>query len=281
VAERVSSSLNGRSSFLLTRALEALAAGEALDDEHPHIVQALQQVPLGRREHWQQVLDRDDVRLVTVLDDDYPSNLRMVQDGPPFLFVKGSLLPDDERAIAVVGTRSASSEGLDLARQLGRCLAERGVTVVSGLAAGVDAEAHEGALDGGGRTIAVFGTGIDKVYPAANRDLARRITASGAAVSQFWPDTSGARWTFPARNIVTSGLSIGTVVVEASETSGARLQAENAVRHGKRLFLVRKLVQEPWAHAIARRPGVTVVDDIDDIMRWVEVDLAVSTDAFV
>ena len=207
------------------------------------------------------------VRLVTVLDDGYPENLRHIFNRPPFLFVRGSLEPADDRAFAIVGTRSASEDGLHQARRLAAEFAKREITVVSGLARGIDGAAHEAAMGAGGRTIAVFGTGIDRVYPPEHEDLARRVLEQGAHVSQFWPDTPPSRFTFPMRNVVTSGMALGTVVVEAHGRSGARLQARICLEHGKRLFLVRSLVpQEPWARKFAEHPATTVIDSVDDVL---------------
>lgn len=205
--------------------------------------------------------------LTTVLDDDYPANLREIYNRPPFLFVRGTLSADDARAVSVVGTRTASDAGLRLAGQFGRELAGHGVTVLSGLARGIDAAAHEGALDAGGRTIAVLGTGIRRVYPSGHEGLAERIAQQGALVSQFWPDAPPTKWSFPLRNVVTSGLGIGTVVVEADGKSGARNQARRCLEHGKRLFLVESLVtDEPWAQRYAERPGATVVGGAGDVL---------------
>jgi len=208
---------------------------------------------------------RRGVRLVTVLDDGYPENLRHVFNRPPFLFVRGSLEPVDDLAFAIVGTRSASEDGLRQARRLATEFANREITVVSGLARGIDGAAQEAALAAGGRTIAVFGTGIDRVYPSEHENLARRILRRGAHVSQFWPDAPPTRFTFPMRNVVTSGMALGTVVVEAHGRSGARLQARICLEHGKRLFLVRSLVlQEPWARKFAEHPATTVIDSVDE-----------------
>jgi len=194
-------------------------------------------------------LDRGlDVRLV--LDAHYPWNLHGVFDRPPLVFVKGSLRDTEDRAaIAVVGTRSASAEGLNRAARLARELAEAGFTVSSGLAAGIDTAAHTAALDAQGRTVAVMGTGVDHVYPAANRGLATRIIDSGCAlITQFFPHQTPRPWMFPARNVVMSGLSLATVVVEASETSGARLQARVALQHGRAVFMLKSLVENHvWA----------------------------------
>jgi DNA processing protein len=149
-----------------------------------------------------------------------------------------------------------------------RELTERGVTVVSGLAAGIDTAAHRSSLEAGGRTIAVFGTGINRVYPKDNLELSERIVEHGAVVSQFWPDQAPATYTFPRRNVVTSGLSQGTVVVEASATSGAKMQARLAHQHGKKVFLVKRLVTEQdWARRYIERKKAIEVSGVDDIMR--------------
>jgi DNA processing protein len=204
--------------------------------------------------------------VLTVLDEDYPINLREIYNRPPFLFVRGDLQDEDRRAIAVVGTRSASDEGLAQARQLANDLARRGVTVLSGMALGIDTAAHEGALQAGGRTLAIFGTGINQIYPPANQDLAARILQRGAHVSQFWPDAPPTRFSFPMRNVVSSGMALGTVVVEAHGRSGARMQARLCLEHGKRLFLVRSLVMhEEWAQRYAERPGAIVVESVDEV----------------
>ncbi len=217
----------------------------------------------------------DGVTLVTVLDDAYPTNLRLVYNRPPFLFVRGELQSEDERAIAIVGTRQASPLGREQAARLARELAGNGVTVLSGLALGIDTAAHEGTLEARGRTIAVVGTGMRRVYPAGNRALADRIVAEGGAiVSQFWPDAPPTKWSFPMRNVTMSGMGVGTVVVEASNTSGAKMQARLALEHGKRLFLVESLViHEEWARRYADRPGATVVESVDDVLTALAVEL--------
>jgi len=206
--------------------------------------------------------------LVTVLDQWYPANLRLVHNLPPYLFVRGELREADIRSVAVVGTRNASDAGRRRAALLSRLLVEREVTVVSGLARGIDTAAHRTALDAGGRTIAVFGTGIAKIYPAENRALAEEIVGRGALVSQFWPTQPPDRGTFSRRNVVTSGISQGTVVIEASSTSGAKLQARLALEHGKRVFLVRSLVAgERWAQGYVAERGAIEVREIDDVVR--------------
>ena len=207
------------------------------------------------------------VRLVTVLDEDYPRNLQQVFNRPPFLWVRGALSAEDDRSVSVVGTRQASEWGRATATRFARELAAAGHPIVSGLALGVDSAAHEAALVAG-RTVAVIGTGIlAATYPAANKALADRIAETGAVVSQFWPSAPPRRSTFPMRNVVMSGMSLGTVVVEASQTSGARMQARFAVEHGRRLYLLDRLVEDQeWARRYAEKPGVQVVRDPGDVL---------------
>jgi DNA processing protein len=209
---------------------------------------------------------RTGAQLVTVLDEDYPANLRLIPNLPPFIFYRGAFKEMDTRSVAVVGTRDASESGIRRAGRMARMLADRDVTVISGLARGIDTAAHKAALDGGGRTIAVLGTGITKCYPAENRDLAEEITQAGALVSQFWPTRSPGKDTFPRRNVVTSGLSQGTVVIEASKTSGAKMQARFALEHGKKVFLVRSLVtDQEWARDYVANRGAIEVAEVDEV----------------
>lgn len=185
-----------------------------------------------------------------VLDAAYPNELREIFNRPPIVFIRGNW-PSGESApaIAIVGTRQATNDGLARARRLSSELVHAGFTVLSGLAAGIDTAAHTAALDGGGLTRAVMGTGVDRIFPKENGPLAERILDSGGALlSQFFPQQPGATWTFPMRNIVMSGLSTATVVVEAAETSGARMQARVALQHGRTVFLLKSLVaSHEWA----------------------------------
>jgi DNA processing protein len=209
------------------------------------------------------------VRLITVLDDDYPENLKLIFNRPPFIWVRGQLESRSLRAIAVVGTRQATPPGRALATRLAQGLAKAKVTVLSGLARGIDTTAQAATIEAGGRTVAVIGTGIlAPVYPKENADLAERIVETGGAiVSQFWPQSPPRKINFPRRNIVMSGMAAGTVVVEAAATSGAKMQARLALEHGKRLFLPESLVaSQEWASRYATRPGVTVIRDLDDIL---------------
>jgi DNA processing protein len=210
------------------------------------------------------------IRLLTVLDPEYPENLRSVYDRPPLIFVAGSLRPSDSRSVAVVGTRAASPAGLSNAREITEHLTSAGYTVISGLAAGIDTEAHMTALRHGGRTVGVIGTGLRRSYPPENAQLQRRIAGECAVVSQFWPDSPPTAKSFLSRNATMSGLALGTVVVEASGTSGARAQARLALEHGRPVFLPEPLLEEPWARGFADRPGTHVVRGPDEIIAAIE-----------
>ena len=218
-------------------------------------------------------------RVLTVLDAGYPVNLRHVHDRPPLLFVAGELAAADRRSVAVVGARRASAAGLALTGTIAEHLVAAGYVVVSGLAAGVDTVAHSAALAAGGRTVAVIGTGLSHSYPAQNAELQRRIAAEGAVVSQFWPQQPPTRQSFPMRNAVMSGLALGTVIVEASVRSGARVQARRALDHGRPVFLARALLDQAWAQQLAARPGVHVFDAPEEITTTIERLYA--TDALV
>lgn len=207
---------------------------------------------------------------VTVLDDDYPVNLRSIHNRPPFLFVRGDLAPADERSVAVVGTRNPSARGLAAAREVTESLVEAGYTIVSGLALGIDGCAHETALANAGRTVAVVGTGLRRTYPTAHGELSDRIASTGAVVSQFWPDAPPTRTSFPMRNITMSGIALATVVIEASAKSGAKMQARLALEHGRRVFLHETLLEHEWARAYAKRPGTTVVGPPEDAVEQIE-----------
>jgi DNA processing protein len=186
--------------------------------------------------------------------------LRAVDEAPPLLFTAGGLCGSDDRAVAVVGTREPSHRGRALAAELTRTLSASGYTVVSGLAAGIDTVVHQSALETGGRTIAVIGNGLEHAYPAQNAKLQRRIAAEGAIVSQFLPPARPSRRSFPLRNAVMSGLTLATVIVEASATSGTRVQARLALSQRRAVLLMPELLVNPWARDLVGRPGVQVLD---------------------
>ncbi len=210
------------------------------------------------------------MELVTVLDRGYPENLRGVHDRPPLIFVAGRLEPDDAHSAAVVGTRRPSPAGIQAARTIAEHLVGADYTVVSGLAAGIDTAAHAAALESHGRTVAVIGTGLSRSYPPQNAGLQRRLASECAVVSQFWPDAPPSRRSFPMRNAVMSGLTLATVVVEASHTSGSRMQARLALAQGRPVFLHHALLVQPWATELAARPGAHVVRSPAEITTTIE-----------
>jgi DNA processing protein len=250
--------LSGRASEGSTEAKESLELLAAAARSHE-----------ARRAEIEEMLaatESEGVRLTTVLDD-YPVNLRTIFNLPPFLFYRGELRDDDARAVAVVGTRLPTPNGLHRASEMAKLLAQHEVTVLSGLAKGIDTAAHTACLEAGGRTISVLGSGINQVYPKENERLAETISTRGAVVSQFWPDSSPAKFTFPRRNVVMSGMGQGTVVIEASETSGAKMQARLALQHGKRVWLLRSLYEEhEWARMYADKRGAKVVETVEEIV---------------
>lgn len=213
---------------------------------------------------------REGIHFASLLDSQYPQQLLTVHQRPPFVTWLGTASSADRDGVAIVGTRQATPRGVARARELARGLAERAVTVVSGLAAGIDAAAHRGALDAGGRTVAVLGTGVRWVYPRENHSLQAEIARTGMVLSQFLPDSPPTRSTFPMRNAVMSGFSAATVVVEAAGKSGARMQARLALEHGRPVFLMSELLAHDWARGYAERPGVAVVNSVDDVMRELE-----------
>jgi DNA processing protein len=184
--------------------------------------------------------------------------------------VRGEFIADDQRSIAIVGSRHPTPEGLARARRLSTELSESGHVIASGLATGIDAVAHMAALNCSARTLAVIGTGVDRVYPTDHSTLQRTIAAQGAVVSCFWPHQPPTRQSFPIRNGLMSGLTLATVVVEAAPTSGTRVQARRALAHGRPVFLAPRLLSQEWARQLAKRPNVHVTDDAGEIAATVE-----------
>jgi len=218
-------------------------------------------------------LDRLGIRVIGLHDNDYPARLRNIYDPPAVLFVKGTLLPEDSRAIAIVGSRRASPYGRHVAAELAAGLAEHGFTVVSGLALGADAAAHEGALRAGGRTLAVLGGGVDIIYPPEHAGLYGRIAASGAVISEAPPGAPSTKSSFPIRNRIISGLSVGVVVVEAPEKSGALITASLALEQGREVFAVPGSVNSAQSRGSHRllRDGAHLVESVEDILQDIEL----------
>jgi len=180
------------------------------------------------------------IQLLTPLDDAYPAQLRSVYDFPLALFARGEVV-HDYRSAAIVGSREFSVGGQNFARDLATLLARDAVTVVSGLARGIDGTAHRAALAAGGRTVAVIGNGLNLTYPAEHRELQRVIEERGLVISQFRPETKPTRQTFPQRNVTMSAYSSVTVIVEAKEASGTRIQAAAAVKHGRPMVITEQV----------------------------------------
>lgn len=206
--------------------------------------------------------------LLAADDEDYPALLLRIPDPPPVLWVQGDPAALWTPQLAVVGSRNPTPGGRDNAREFCRHLARSGLTVTSGLAAGVDGEAHAAALAGGGVTVAVAGTGLDRVYPARHRELAHRIGDSGALVSEFPPGTGVRREHFPSRNRIISGLSLGVLVVEAGVRSGSLITARHGVEQGREVFAIPGSIHNPLARGCHRliRQGAKLVETAADIV---------------
>jgi DNA processing protein len=219
------------------------------------------------------------IRALTLLDDEYPANLRQIADPPPVIFVRGTLEARDAQAVALVGTRRATDYGRAVADRLSRELAASGVTVISGMARGVDTVAHRGALQAGGRTIAVLGNGLDQVYPPENAGLADRIIGSdgGALVSEFGPGIPPDAVNFPRRNRIISGLSRATVIVEAGERSGALITADFALEQGREVLVVPGSILSPSSTGSNEllKQGATPVTRVEDILALIDADGAI------
>ncbi len=192
------------------------------------------------------------VEVLTSLDEDYPPILKEIDQAPPVLYIKGKLTPADEFAVAIVGTRRVSAYGQQVARDASTFLAGHGLTIVSGLARGVDALAHQHALQAGGRTIAVLGSGVDVIYPPEHRKLAQSIVENGALISDYPLGTQPEGVNFPPRNRIISGLSLATIVIEAGESSGALITADFALEQGRDVFAVPGNVLSPASRGTNR-----------------------------
>lgn len=185
-------------------------------------------------------LERENIKFLTLKDQEYPALLKEIYDPPHLLYYRGTLAPEDKLSVGIVGTRRLSAYGKQITPNLAYDLASKGLTIVSGLAKGIDALAHKAALEAGGRTIAVLGTGIDQksVYPEINKNLSEQIIQQGALVSEFLPGTAPHPGHFPKRNRIISGLSLGTLVIEAPKKSGALITTRNAMEQNREVFAV-------------------------------------------
>lgn len=208
------------------------------------------------------------VTLVPLLDERYPVRLRQIYDPPPVLFCRGKVELLDTVMIGVVGTRKPSAYGIAATEHLSRDLAQKGVTVASGMARGIDTAAHKAALSVGGNTVAVFGCGVDQVYPAENRKLAAEIAEKGLVLSEFPMGTPAYPQNFPVRNRVVSGLSAGVMVVEGAQYSGSAITARLAVEQGRELFAVPGNITSKmsWAPNLLIKQGAKLVQEAEDVL---------------
>jgi len=213
-------------------------------------------------------LNHHRVKVLNWHDDGYPARLKEIYDYPPIIYIRGSLLPQDEWCLAVVGTRRATVYGRQVTEEIAADLARSNITIVSGLAKGIDTVAHKSALEAGGRTLAVFACGLDTVYPAENADLARRIMQQGALISEYPLGTRPRAEYFPRRNRILSGLSLGVLVTEAGQTSGAMITANMALEQNREVLAVPGSILSPTSKGTNRliQEGAKLVRDYTDIL---------------
>ncbi len=207
------------------------------------------------------------LKIITIEDNDYPEDLKNIPDPPIVLYLKGELRPEDKLAIGIVGSRRASFYGLSNAGKFAYELSARGFTVISGMARGIDTAAHRGALKAGGRTIAVMGSGFNRIYPPENKNLAEEISRQGAVISEFPVDTPPKRENFPCRNRLISGLALGILVVEAAQNSGALITADFALEQGRDVFSLPGKVDSNTSFGTNGliKQGAKLVSCVDDI----------------
>jgi DNA processing protein len=221
---------------------------------------------------WE-IIQNQGITVLTWEDEGYPTRLREVSQSPPVLYVRGEILPEDDWAVAVVGTRRISAYGRQVTERIATQLAQAGVTVVSGLARGIDGVAHKTALQAGGRTIAVLGCGVDRVYPPEHRTLATQIMEAGALISDYPPGTLPEASNFPPRNRIIAGLAMATVVVEAGNRSGALITADFAVEQGREVFAVPGNVLAPQSLGTNRliQDGARIMLDPQEILEVLDL----------
>lgn len=238
-----------------------------------------------RHPDWQSVdndlawLEQEGCHLLTFADPRYPQPLREIPDPPPLLFVRGDPAVLQDPQLAMVGSRNPTVSGRETAQDFARTLAAAGLVVTSGMALGIDTACHQGALQGGGQTIAVAGTGLDRVYPAANRELAHAIVQQGGViVSEFSPGTPPLAGNFPKRNRIISGLSLGTLVVEAALRSGSLVTARLAMEQGREVFAIPGSIHNPLARGCHQliRQGAKLVESASDILEELAPQLHVA-----
>ena len=234
------------------------------------VVQARQQIDLEKL--WGKI-EAQGIKILTWTDEAYPQRLKEVDQPTPVFYILGEYLPDDVFAVAVVGTRRVTAYGRQITEELAAFLAANGITVISGLARGVDGIAHQTALKAGGRTIGVLGSGVDKIYPPEHRALAEKMIERGAIISDYAPGTPPDASNFPPRNRIVSGLSLAVVVVEAGETSGALITAEFAAEQGREVFAVPGSILAPQSKGTNKliQRGALPLLSVEDLMQALDL----------
>jgi DNA processing protein len=221
---------------------------------------------------WDQIESKG-ISILIQSDQGYPQHLKELNQPPPVLYTQGDLIADDVWAIAIVGTRRVTAYGRQVAEDIAGGLARNGLTIISGLARGVDSIAHQAALNAGGRTIAVLGSGIDRIYPPENRELAEKIVAHGALISEYFPGTAPEASNFPQRNRLISGLSMAVIVIEAGQSSGALITASFAADQGREVFAVPGNINSPASMGTNRLilDGAHPVLSVDQVLETLEL----------
>jgi DNA processing protein len=234
------------------------------------VVQARQNVDLQKL--WDRI-ESQGIKILTWEDTAYPQRLKETEQPPPILYIRGDYLLDDVFSVAIVGTRRVTAYGRQITEELSAFLASNGITVISGLARGVDAIAHQTALKAGGRTIGVLGSGVDKIYPPEHRALAEKMMERGAIISDYAPGTPPDASNFPPRNRIISGLSLAVVVIEAGETSGALITAEFAAEQGREVFAVPGSILAPQSKGTNKliQKGALPLLSVDDLMQALDL----------
>ena len=238
---------------------------------------------------WDNIAKKN-IRVMTWNDADYPARLREIAQPPPILYLRGNFIKEDAWAVAIVGTRRVTSYGRQVTEEVASFLAQNGVTIVSGLARGVDGIAHQAALKEGGRTLAILGSGLNRIYPPEHRTLAEQIEKAGAIISDYAPDTPPEGSNFPPRNRIISGLSMATIIIEAAQTSGALITANFALEQGREIFALpgnifapqskgpNKLIQR-GAHPLLQPRDILEVLDLTRITEHRSAQRTLPTDA--
>lgn len=217
------------------------------------------------------IVDEQNINIITIFDKDYPRRLHYIYDNPKVIYLKGNLTEEDSLAIAVVGSRKVTSYGRWATEKFVEELVKLDVTIVSGLALGVDGIAHNKALEGNGRTIGVLGNGLDIIYPRKNRDLYREVPKNGALMSEYFLGVPPLAYNFPQRNRIISGLSLGVIIIEAKEKSGSLITASHALEQGKEVFALPGNINSIFSKGTNKliKDGAKLIMDIDDIIEEV------------